>query len=114
MMHRFIWRYTKEKKSKSNTYQQRKISCNKTTTQYINPDDNIPDEINIFKQEFRDTKSYLESEIQKLRIDMDQQKEGVRRKSTKLTKDMEEKDKIFLDMKNYKIPNGEQSQMSIL
>lgn len=38
---------------------------------------------------------------------MDQQKEGVRRKSTKLTKDMEEKDKIFLDMKNYKIPNGE-------
>lgn len=46
-------------------------------------------------------KSYLESEIQKLRIDMDQQKEGgVRRKSTTLTKDMEERDKIFLDMKD--------------
>lgn len=50
-------------------------------------------------------KSHLESKIM---TDMDNQKQIVKRKLTKLRKEMEEKDKIISDMKKkYKIPMAE-------
>ena len=57
-------------------------------------------ELDIGKQAFEDMKNHLESEIQISGTEMDNKREKRKKEPIELRKEIEEKDKIILELKN--------------